>query len=347
MKEPITISEMGTFQRCPRLYYLRYVKLWAPERMADELYFGTAWHAAMEARNGGATYEQALEVALSLKGNEVSELLAAQLSGLLAGYYARYGARGADGLQLYSEVAFTVPIAGTRKFAAAGKIDGLGMAADGVYVLHEYKTTNEDITDDDFWLRTQYNIQLYQYVEAARRHGWNIGRIIYDVTRKPTIRPREKVATLDENGLKVVNDMIGNRVYKRDGSPKQTADSDKGEVVVYHAETMDEYSQRVLDDTLATPEAYFQRREVSVLDGELDEYVRTRLTFVKNLLFLRALSKKCARPEDAYQRHCTSMNCKRCEMRWSCLGLRECDELPAGFRVKSAKHEELAVSVTE
>lgn len=115
MKEPITISEMGTFQRCPRLYYLRYVKLWAPERMADELYFGTAWHAAMEARNGGATYEQALEVALSLKGNEVSELLAAQLSGLLAGYYARYGARGADGLQLYSEVAFTVPIAGTRQ----------------------------------------------------------------------------------------------------------------------------------------------------------------------------------------------------------------------------------------
>jgi len=347
MKESITISEMGTFLRCPRLYYLRYIKLWSPEKLADALYFGTAWHAAMEARNNGATYENALRRALSLKGNEVDDVLAARLSGLLAGYYVRYGERGADGLTLNSEVPFDISITGTRKFSAAGKIDGLGTAADGVYVLHEYKTTGENITDDDFWLRTRYNIQLYQYVEAARRFGWNVGRVIYDVTRKPTIRPRERVATLDANGLKQVIDASGNRVIKRDGTYRQTAVSDKGETVVYHAETMEEYAQRVLDDTLANPEESFQRREVPVLDDGLADFIRMRLTFVKNLLFLRALSKKCRRAEDAYSRNCTSINCKWCEMRWPCLELRECDDVPAGFRVKAIKHEELVAEVAE
>lgn len=351
-RESITVSEIGTFLSCPRKYFYRYVALLSAADPSDALRFGTAWHAAMEARTNGATYEDALNAALTVKGNDVSGVLSAQLAGLLAGYYARYGSflNDPNVAQLYAEVPFTIPLKGTSRFAASGKIDGLGVDIEGQYLLHEYKTCGEDIGDGaDYWTRLRFNWQLLQYVDAARRNGWNVTRIIYDVTRKPTIQPLANVPTLDADGLRQVIDAYGTRVFKRDGTPKQTADKDKGETVLSAPETHGEYTQRLFSDTQARPDYYFARRDVPVLDNDIAEMSRTRLTFCKILLSLRALSKKSVHLEDAWMRNVSALACRSCEYSGTCLNGHNLEdgEVPQGLRRRECKHEELAASAAE
>jgi len=352
VRESVTVSEIGTFLSCARKYFYRYVALLSSASPSDALRFGTAWHAAMEARTGGADYETALNTALTVKGNDVSGLLAAHLAGLLAGYYAHYGTFADDQTvaQLYSEVPFTMRLAGTSRFAASGKIDGLGVDRDGLYLLNEYKTCGEDIGEGaDYWARLRFNWQLLQYIDAARRNGWNVRRVIYDVTRKPTIRPLSNVPTLDADGLRQVVDADGQRVYKSDGTPIQTARKDKGESVLSAPETLEAYTQRLFVETRENPGFYFARREVPVLDSDIEDMSRTRLTFCKILLSLRALSKKCVHAEDAWMRNVTAMSCRSCEYSGICLNghILEGGEVPNGMRRRECKHEELAANAAE
>lgn len=347
-REPITTSELSTHCACARRYYLKYVLRLSPAAKSEALRFGSAWHLTMEHRWHGEDYANALTAALTASGEEIDALMAAQVSAMLSGYYARYGATDDTVRELYAEVPFRYPLRGSKTFDVAGKIDGLGITHGGEYVLVEHKSSGEDIApDSDYWMRLRHNAQLFQYVCAARKHGWNITRIIYDVARKPLLKPYADKPTLDADGLKVVMSN-GVRVMKADGTPKQTATKD-GEVVQSAPETMDEYAERVAADAKARPEWYFARREVPILEHEVAEFETQRLAVTKIILMQRALSRKCAKPEHAYPRNVGGMACKFCDMRNLCLGGYTLDEsafAACGLRVRSDKHEEL-VEVTE
>lgn len=360
-REPITTSELSTHCACARRYYLKYVLLLAPSVKSEALRFGSAWHTLMENRWHGKSFSDSLGLALTSAGEEIDALAAAQLYGMASGYYARYGeAYDAEGdafvqptidptvRELYSEVPFRYPLRGSKTFDAAGKIDGLGVTHGGEYVLVEHKSSGEDIApDSDYWMRLRHNAQLFQYVCAARKHGWNITRIIYDVSRKPMLKPYADKPTLDADGMKVVM-YNGVRVVKADGTFKQTATKD-GEVVLSAPETMDEYAERVAIDARTRPEWYFARREVPILEHEVEEFETQRLAVTKILLMQRALARKCAKPEHAYPRNVGGMVCKFCDMRVLCLGgysLTAESFAACGLRVRSDKHEEL-VEVTE
>jgi hypothetical protein len=189
MKEMLTATRMGTVLACPRRHYWRYEVGLRAVAEGLALRFGTAWHTAMEWRWQGMTAEEAFLQAV--RDMTFDEITVATLSGLLGAYYARY-ADCEVVKELHAEVEFRLPLAGSRTFDAAGKIDGLGVLYDGRLALVEHKTTGTDISaDSDYWLRLRFNQQVYQYVLAARALGWDVQVVIYDVTRKPAIRQKQ------------------------------------------------------------------------------------------------------------------------------------------------------------
>lgn len=296
MKELLTSSRMGSFLACQRKHYYRYELGMKPNTDANALRFGSAWHAAMEARWQSGTYEVALAAALA--GNGMDEMQQHTLAGLLVGYCQHY-----SGIEIVKtmqpEVEFNHPIKGSNTFDAAGKIDGLGILHDGRLALIEHKTTSEDISpESDYWLRLRSNNQILQYVYAARKLGWNIEIVIYDVTRKPSIRQKQN-------------------------------------------ETIEQFGERLADDTMARPEFYFARREVPVTDQDLEEFNVQRVMISRNILGCRHEQKKLSRPEQAWARNINGMVCRNCEYSQFCLQNTSVNPAkpPAGFSIGTINSE--------
>lgn len=330
MKELLTASRMGKLQTCPFAHYLRYELGLRSSATSDALRFGSAWHRAMEARAKGADIEAALAAAIGDR-SEVDELQVATLSGLLAGYWRVYGT---DAWVVRPEVEFEYCIGRGRAACwAAGKIDGIREMPTCAVI--EYKTAGCDIgPDSEYWLRLRGNVQIMAYVEAARKLGYDPRAVIYDVARKPSIAPRDNVPTLDASGLKIVLGPDWTRAMKRDGTPKQTADREKGEFVHCAPETPEQFGDRLAADTFSRPEFYFARREVPILDAELDRFRAERADIVSEIRWRR---RRCAWPRNVSERMC-----QICEFAGFCLQgvVPDAEHVPAGF-VIGEKNPEL------
>lgn len=210
--ELLTASRMNTFLACPRKHYYSHELGLRRAEPSGALHFGSAMHAALEARANGATVNEAYDAALKT-GSEFAEVDAATLYGLIGGYFRHYEGAADVVQRMDAEIEFKMRIDGSRAFMAAGKIDGLGVLKDGRMALIEHKTCSEDISAGaPYWERLRFNIQLGQYVEAARAHGWNVECVIYDVIRKPSIRMRQN-ETPEEFGQRLLNDCAERPVF--------------------------------------------------------------------------------------------------------------------------------------
>lgn len=190
-KELLTASRMNTFLACPRRHFYAYEMGLRRAETSDALKIGTAMHAALEARAKGAGVDDAFAAAIAT--GSFTEEDAAILFGLIGGYYRHYEGETDVVEVMHPEVEFAQPIPRSRTFIAAGKIDGLAVLKDGRTALVEHKTCNEDISAGaPYWERLRFNMQLMQYVIAARENGWNVDCVIYDVIRKPSIRVKQK-----------------------------------------------------------------------------------------------------------------------------------------------------------
>lgn len=296
MKELITASRMACLLDCPRKHYWRYECGLRRDMDALALRFGTAWHAAMEARWEKLPFNDALKAALAT-ASDFDEATVATLSGLLAGYYARWAEDPVK--ELCAEVEFRSPLLNSRTFDVAGKIDGLGILHDGRLALVEHKTTSADVgPDSDYWLRLRSNPQINQYVLAARSLGWDVAAVIYDVTRKPSIRVKQN-------------------------------------------ETSEQYAERLAADAQERPDFYFARREVPILEDDLEEFGIQRLELARMILNFRAASRRSRLPHHGWPRHLTEMHCKTCDYASFCLQNIVPDPArpPAGFRVGAQNPE--------
>lgn len=189
MKDLLTASRMNAFLSCQRKHYYRYEIGLRQNVDGDALRFGSAWHVAMEARWNGSSLDDAFKAAIADK-TTLDEVQIATLSGMLAGYYSMYDNDPVK--TVHPEVEFRYALAGSRKFDVAGKIDGLAVMQDDSLAIVEHKTAGCDIApDSDYWLRLRGNPQVMQYVLAARKLGWDVSHVIYDVARKPAIRVKQ------------------------------------------------------------------------------------------------------------------------------------------------------------
>ncbi len=189
-RELLTASRMCSFLACPRKHFYAHELGLRRAEPSTALRIGTAFHAALELRALGASVEEAYRAAIGT--GDFSETDAATLFGLIGGYYAAYTGGNDTIKTMHPEIEFNLPIPGSRTFSAAGKIDGLAVLKDGRTALVEHKTCSEDISAGaPYWERLRFNVQLMQYIMAARANGWDVECVIYDVVRKPSIRVKQ------------------------------------------------------------------------------------------------------------------------------------------------------------
>lgn len=258
-KQRLTATRLATLRRCPRQHYYRYELGLSRVRTTDALRIGSAFHRGLDLYNNGRDPAEMLEdvatqyaVIPEWADPFVWQIECEVVRQLLTGYLWRY--KNDDAELRCSEQVFDVPLvnpateAASRSFTLAGKIDAVVKLADGRLAVREYKTAGEDIGPDSaYWLRLRCDPQIAQYVLAARTIGYDVATVLYDVTRKPTIRPRSKS----------------------------------------QPETAVQYGERLLKDIGDRPGYYYQRREVPQLEDELTVFQEELWQQSKHLLDTR------------------------------------------------------------
>ena len=221
MTTRLTSTSLSSLRRCPRLYFYRYQLGLSRVRSATPLRFGSAMHKGNELRNLGADQDAAIAgatvdyAACPDWADPVEWAVECEsLKALLAGHFWRYSQ---DNVQFLAvEQSFEMPLvnpdtgAASRSFTLAGKFDGLVRLPDGRTAVMEYKNVGEDIAPGgEYWLRTRADGQINQYVLGARAIGHDVSTVLFDVTRKPSIRLRQN-ETPQQYGQRLVAD-IGER----------------------------------------------------------------------------------------------------------------------------------------
>lgn len=106
-------------------------------------------------------------------------------------------------------------------------------------------------------------------------------------------------------------------------------------------ETVEQFGDRLEADCAARPEFYFARREVPILEQDLEEFKTQRLVLARNILSCRAAEKRLVRREQAWARNVNGMVCGYCEFSTFCLQNININtnQLPAGFQIGPANPE--------
>ncbi len=360
-KDLLTYSRLSTRRLCPKQDYYKYEIGLRRESVASALRMGGAFALGKElwrkhcGDDDAATsaINDATEGYLTVPQWADSydwEIECETVRAMLAGYFWRYAD---DVMQFLGiEESFAMPLVNpasgrsSQTFMLAGKIDGVIKMPDGRIAVYEDKTTSANIDDDsDYWLRLRYDGQISQYVLGARYLGYDASLVLYDVTRKPTIKPRS-VPVLDENGMKIVRDSVGERVFRENikkngepgahhGEPIQSASKDKGHTLATRRESPEEWGERLLADIGARPKWYFARREIPRLEGDLEEF-RAEIWQQSQLL------REC-RKNNWWFRNVAFNTCGHCEYKHLCLNGIEVDPRhpPTGFVVMDDVHPEL------
>lgn len=283
----ITNSQLVCASTCLRKHAISYLHGIRPDTDAAPLRFGKAWHDGLDRRAKGMPMDANLQMVrgayeLARTGNLDRDTWLAYecetVCVLLSLYDWRWSDFDATKTVEASEEAFQVPIVNpetgraSRTFVFAGKIDRRVVLSDGRKAIEENKTTSDDISmESDYWKRLRVDTQIARYVLAGRSLGHPVDTVLYDVTKKPTMRP-SNVPLTDEEGVKIVLDADGARVRTKDGKKwRESGDTAQGYVLQTRPETPDEWAARLHAAVSANPEAYFARREIPRTDSELAE----------------------------------------------------------------------------
>lgn len=249
-KDALTHSRLSCFRDCPRKHYLRYELGLRKDEDGFARKFGSALHYCLEMTDRGLEIQ---DDELGLEDPYDQAMLAA----VFRAHIERYS-EAEDQLEVVAaEQEFEIPLINpetgrpTPTFVLRGKIDRIVRLRDGRLALGEYKTTSRDFSPGaEYWQNLHMDPQLSIYVIAAREMGYPIETVLYDVTRRPALRPYK--ATPEEN-----------RKYKKDGTLYANQREED--------ETPEAYMARITADIAERPEHYFSRIEIARLDQDLDD----------------------------------------------------------------------------
>jgi len=328
-----------------RQHYYRYELGLRSRRDARALRMGAAVHLGLERWSQGVPSDEAIREAV-LGYDDCPHWADPHdwavereiVANLLAGYVWRYQDDPLEYIEV--ERAWRMPLRNprtrrqSRTYELAGKRDGIVRLADGRPLVLERKTTSEDIgSGSDYWLRLRCDPQISLYLLSARHDGHDAGGVLYDVLRKPSIRPRRIPVTDDDSLKMVIDDETGERVLNANGKPRQSAGP--GMTLATRTETAEEYGARLLADIEERPDFYFQRREVPRLEDDLEEFRLECWQQAKLLISCRRWGR--------WFRNVSRNTCPFCEYSSLCLQSITVDSAmaPAGFEFVSDVHPEL------
>lgn len=252
-------SELKTARACLQKHNFQYVQLRRPIKVSDALTFGTLVHTGLEAvflNRHKSAEEQLLAACEAMTSQDPYALATARE--LIAGYIAYWLN---DGLETVAvEHTFSIPLQNpdtgetSEKFVLGGKFDGIVRSEKGLHVI-EHKTTSEDIEEGSrYWQRVKaLDTQVSQYIAGAKASGFDVVDCIYDVIKKPTIRPAkatpEHLKKYTKQGFLYAN--------QREND-----------------ETPEEFAERLRADIAENPNKYFARGHIVRLESEEKSFAR-------------------------------------------------------------------------
>lgn len=204
-----------------------------------------------------------LNAALSaVESADAPDQMIASISGLLIGYDARWRDEQRKMRLTAVEEQYTSALVNpdTGAPSKTWKICGVLDKRVGA-VIYDHKTTSSDITDPAgfYWKQLTIAGQPSHYELIARLNGMDVERIVWDVTRKPRIKP--KTLPKKEQGL-----------IAETGHYCGFAVSEATLAAGLVRENDELFCQRVARDCLDRPDQYFARRSVPRTAGDLTEY---------------------------------------------------------------------------
>ena len=202
----------------------------------------------------------------------------------------------------------------SKTFHLSGKIDALAKEkATGKVVIVEHKTTGQDIgPGSDYWRKLPIDGQVSGYYCGAEALGHQASTCLYDVIRKPTIKPLK--ATPEDK-----------RKYNKDGSlSKACREND---------ETPDEWYGRLSADIASRPDYYYARIEISRSDNDLLEYLFDMWAVSREIADAQRMNRWSRNPQA-----CSVFG--TCEYFGVCTGEQDIDDVTL-FRTAERANEEL------
>lgn len=312
--ETLTHSRMSCFRTCPWKHYLQYEVGLVPEKTSGAMSFGSLFHKVKEAIDKREPVEPLFD--------GVDPYMVASVRAAIAGHIERYGESDGGLTVIATEQEFNMPLvnpetgAHTPVWDLRGKQDRIVRLPDNRLALMEYKTTSRDFSPGaDYWTLLKMDQQLSIYVAAARAGGYPIDTVIYDVTRRPGMKPFKATP------------MEKRKYNKKDGALNgKQRDKD---------ETPEEYMARISEDIRSRPEYYYARKEI----------VRTKRDLLEcgYEIWQQQLAIRSAQKTNHWYRNpgaCQSLF-GRCDYFPICLNDDINQRTPEGFTLKTNKHPEL------
>jgi len=345
MMQLLTHSRNAAFKSCRRRHWFEYEL--GIRRAVDgrALRMGSAYHEGLEslAHFGdiGKACDAARQYYAGIADYEL-DIECQTVMTMLCGYQWRWSDSPLEHVAVEQEWKLPLinPDTGraSQTFMLGGKIDGIVRLEDGRLAVIEHKLLGDDIGVESFlWQRMRIDQQVTMYVMAARRLGFNVDCVLYNVSRKPTIKPT-MVPTLDDAGFKIVVDQNGDRMFNTNDKPRQTADTEKCYQIVAREMTLAEWSDKLNDDIAARPDFYFARREVTRLNSDIAELEAELWDIQKTL--------RDAQLENRWFRNVSRQTCDGCSVFDLCsIGFDpSASTLPAGYQRLEVVHPELEVA---
>lgn len=374
-----TTSRSRDWNACHRLHRYKYEDLRRPIRQSEPLLFGRVSHdgleqrllARMEGRSQAEGYDLMMagaRASVAGLGEDVdfSEYDHARIFELLRGWHYRWS-DWLDTVEVLAvEVEFCCPLVNpatgrvSRTWALAGKIDAI-LLVDGEVWIMEHKTTTKDVTPGAmYWLRLRIDGQVTCYFEGAASLGHEVAGCLYNVLRKPQIKPRR--ATPEENkkftkgkGCKECGGSAGGKkgIMRGSGLAEASTAAHPVECIAcdgigwkeaprLHAnlrdedETVEEFAERIRELIVADPDAWYQHGDVRRLAEELDEYRADAWITAKSIREAQLTGGHARNPDacDRYNRLCEYFDV-------CCSGANIDDD--GRFRTVKTAHTELSV----
>lgn len=259
--------------------------------------------------------------ALSACGEAIDDFELARAQEMILGYHARWCDEPYEtiGVEVQALAPIINPATGhpSRTYQQGGKMDVIVRnRRDGFIYKVEHKTSGENIGPGErYWARLRMDTQVSTYYDLAQELGYDVRGCLYDVLKKPALRPFK--ATPEEH----------RKYVKKTGALYENQ----------HAfdETVGEYALRVHDDIADNIDKYFAREIVVRLEADQIEAAYDRWQTAELIREARTADRHPRNPDA-----CERIGRGLCTFFDVCTGVASLDDATR-FRQVTQVHEEL------
>lgn len=361
----ISASSIAMLKQCPYSHYLKYTLGVLPIEDTDAQRMGTNWHKVLEIGDTDKVIAHLNEAYKTVPLSKTAEEWQTEQVILLNTFLAYDRIYSHDVFDVVAnEIPFKLQLADDA--IVLGKIDKIARnVISGHHFIVEHKSTSSSLdSDSSYWshltLDTQttlypFSTQILQLNNDLVKFGIKpddplISEVLYDVWRKPTIRPK-KLTQADSKKFVDINSETHGQYCGRqfkiktelkdnphcgyllvNGIPPEM-EPGKKEGTFTIRETPDMFGARLYQDMMERPDHYFARRLIGRTTQQLDGFNTELYGIYEAIKYLSEHDYRCWKNE----RHCEATY--KCPFIPICYNHAEIDinNPPEGFELRKDK----------